>query len=879
MEVDPQNVRAMYNAGLTRWRRGDVTDDALVAEIEAIRADAGDPWELQFALAQIHMERGELSTARSLLEHLARERPDEPEVSAAARMIHSDRPAEDRVAGEWQVPWPSPPQPQHDDHDGVDRIPLALTPDGRRLLAGGRDGVVRAYDVQSGSCVWTLRGHRRPVAAVDLTPDGRFAVSVCLDEILRFWDLTERRFWDSYRGRCLSRQAHAIHLPDQWEQSILSFNIPVRLTPDGRFALYTGLTDGFRVWNTRNGRARTLDGSAELIEVSPKGHRALTMDKQGGHCVVRLWELAGGRCERELIVPESMVTSMCFSADSRYAATGDLWGKIRVWDLSDGRCVRVLTGEAMHVDALSLSAGARFLLSGSNDFDGRSSLRLWEVDPGRCLRTLPSHPGGTTVVHLDADARFGRSAGQDGKVRRWELPGAHRSAPLLSRPRRHVELQRLAGQVDSLVTEAERAMVAGRFPPALDLLLRARAAAGHERAPRVMSAWWALGRRAVRTGLRAAWSSRTWSTDKVRVADLSADGRIAVTGGFDGRIRVWDVDSSSCLQVLGRPGGMVESVCLSADGRWVLSSTHRDKSVRLWEVDTGRCRHARPGDADARSVRFSADGRRAVVGQADGRIRLWDLETGDSLQDSRILDRGSLEEVCVSDDGRIAAVLMDHELKVFDIRRDRVVHRLKGRSRFALESAALSADGRTALAGSKVEDDEGLRYWVWDTATGQVLRAFEGPPQGGFQKVRMTADGRFAVSSGYESYMTLWDVHSGRTLRMLDGHERGERCLALTPDGRFVLAVHGDNFGYGGEVRVWELDWELAAREAADWDDGAAPYLEAYLSRHGPQWSDQDFDALSSRLQDVGYGWLRADGVRARLADMVAGHDGPGTSR
>jgi hypothetical protein len=35
-------------------------------------------------------------------------------------------------------------------------------------------------------------------------------------------------------------------------------------------------------------------------------------------------------------------------------------------------------------------------------------------------------------------------------------------------------------------------------------------------------------------------------------------------------------------------------------------------------------------------------------------------------------------------------------------------------------------------------------------------------------------------------------------------------------------------------VRLWELDWDLVAHEPADWDEGARPYLEAFLSRQTP---------------------------------------------
>jgi WD40 repeat protein len=121
------------------------------------------------------------------------------------------------------------------------------------------------------------------------------------------------------------------------------------------------------------------------------------------------------------------------------------------------------------------------------------------------------------------------------------------------------------------------------------------------------------------------------------------------------------------------------------------------------------------------------------------------------------------------------------------------------------------------------------------------------------------------VSGDFHSYVRAWDVTTGRLLRTFDSYEKGVTSLAMTPDGRFVLSGHGT-----GTVRVWQLDWELTAQDAADWDEGARPHLEAFLLRYGAAWTARDFESLLSRLQDVGFGWLRADGVRTQLGRMAA---------
>jgi WD40 repeat protein len=112
---------------------------------------------------------------------------------------------------------------------------------------------------------------------------------------------------------------------------------------------------------------------------------------------------------------------------------------------------------------------------------------------------------------------------------------------------------------------------------------------------------------------------------------LHADGLRAVTASSDKTVRVWNLDTGVCLQTFWGHTDYVSSVALHADGRRVVT-VGLDRTVRVWNLDTGACLKTLGGHTDrVRSVAIHPDGRRAVTGSEDGTMRVWDLDTGACL--------------------------------------------------------------------------------------------------------------------------------------------------------------------------------------------------------------------------------------------------------
>jgi RNA polymerase sigma factor (sigma-70 family) len=80
-----------------------------------------------------------------------------------------------------------------------------------------------------------------------------------------------------------------------------------------------------------------------------------------------------------------------------------------------------------------------------------------------------------------------------------------------------------------------------------------------------------------------------------------------------------------------------------------------------------------------------------------------------------------------------------------------------------------------------------------------AVRALEGHT-GRVTWVAFASDGRRAISSSHDQTVRIWDVETGRQLRLLSGHHDRIECAVFSPDGRRALSCAWD-----GTIRLWDV--------------------------------------------------------------------------
>ncbi len=136
---------------------------------------------------------------------------------------------------------------------------------------------------------------------------------------------------------------------------------------------------------------------------------------------------------------------------------------------------------------------------------------------------------------------------------------------------------------------------------------------------------------------------------------------------------------------------------LLMNGRWYVT----DKTVRLWDVNTGRKVRDLTGLRRAVVyIAFSPDGRLLATGDDQKNIRIWDPDSGEEIY-KLSGHKKSVYAVAFSPDGRwLVSGSWDKTIKIWDVEAGREVHTLTGHEH-PIYSVAFDSRGQWLASGSR----------------------------------------------------------------------------------------------------------------------------------------------------------------------------------
>jgi predicted NACHT family NTPase len=182
------------------------------------------------------------------------------------------------------------------------------------------------WDLISGSCISTMKGHSEEISDVALTRNGRVALTGSSDGTVRVWNLTDRLCVSVLKGH--SDRVNRISV-----------------TPDGAVAVSAGRDSTVRVWDLQTGTcAQILEGHSQsvyAVGITSNGKVAVSA---GADSTLRIWNLTNGECSHT--ITGQNVNHLSISPDGSFVIASLSDKTLRLWDLQSGICLALALGQA-----------------------------------------------------------------------------------------------------------------------------------------------------------------------------------------------------------------------------------------------------------------------------------------------------------------------------------------------------------------------------------------------------------------------------------------------------------------------------------------------------------------------------------------------------
>ena len=304
---------------------------------------------------------------------------------------------------------------------------------------------------------------------------------------------------------------------------------------------------------------------------------------------------------------------------------------------------------------------------------------------------------------------------------------------------------------------------------------------------------------------------------------VSGDGKRAVTADERGLVHLWEIPSGRELWWKGGLHGGFPKVAISRDGQYALSCDggegdrsnpddhlpHVDSSLRLWDVERGESIFEEPhahSNWTAR-VAFSPDGRLALTtSERENTVKIWQVE-GRKIRAHRTLAGHTAPvkgAVFFPDGRRVLSGSLDHTLGIWDVETGKRTGTIETGDDM-VDAVDVSEDGRWAVSAGTpptefARHESSVHLWSLDEPR-DVKRIATGPSR--ITSVAFlpgTHSRALCTTHNPQQLVALLDLDAGRVAQEMH-HTHAVYRVVPSPDGKHALSAGGDaRLGY------WDLD-------------------------------------------------------------------------
>jgi WD40 repeat protein len=511
-----------------------------------------------------------------------------------------------------------------------------------------------------------------------------------------------------------------------------------------------------------------------------------------GNGVIRLWDILNGQEILTLNGHSDLIWSMAFNKNNELLASIGNDKKLSIWKIETGDCLSIVTEGSKAPEAVIFNPLDDSVIYSSNDGD----IQIRNPFSGDYIATLEGDDSPVRSICLDRSGEFLVSGASNGVIRIWNLKNKQCIQTINS----------TSEIIWKVVISPDSKIIAVNNYQSIELrgfngnhigILEGHSDLIYSMAFSSDSKFLTSGSRDTSIKIwdvesKTCISTLEGHTNTVHAVAFSPVESVLVSGGFDSSLRIWDTKSKKSLRVFQGETAWIRSIYYCSKSR-LIASGDDNGDIKIWNLDKKKDPIVINGHKKAiYSVSISCDEKIMISSSYDKTIRIWDLE---SCTCRRVLVADStVFSVAMTRDGSLfASAHHSSNIQIWDVLSGQSIRDLKGHTGW-VKSIKFSPDEKLLASCS---GDKTVR--IWDVNSGDCLHIFA-LELDYLLAVDFHSSGRYLATGGYEGLVRIWDLDSAKCINVLKGHGSWIRCLAFQRESDLLASAGNDS-----EIRLWNI--------------------------------------------------------------------------